>query len=61
MQALCVAEDTGSTRILRELSRLDNALRTLPDLPAVAEFRTSLNSLVRDESATVHDAGRPNE
>jgi hypothetical protein len=60
MQALCVAEDTGSGRILRELARLDNLLRTWNDLPEVAEFRTSLDSVVLHESAALHEAGRPN-
>lgn len=60
MQALCVAEDTRSGRILRELARLDNLLQNWDDLPDVAEFRTSLASAVLHESVALHEAGGPN-
>jgi transcriptional regulator with XRE-family HTH domain/tetratricopeptide (TPR) repeat protein len=50
MQALAVAEDTGSGRIMTELARLDTSLQRWKDLSAVTEFRTSLDDLVLHES-----------
>lgn len=53
MQSLCIAEDTGSGRILRELARLDNLLRTWDGHTEVAEFHTALDSVVVRDNALV--------
>ena len=46
MQALAVAEDTGSGRIVNELARLDSALRRWGDLSEVAEFRSAFDDVI---------------
>ncbi|MGH8932897.1 MAG: helix-turn-helix domain-containing protein [Egibacteraceae bacterium] len=42
--ALAIARDTGSTRILAELHRLDAALAACLDLPAAAQFHQALRT-----------------
>lgn len=44
LQALAVAEDTGSGRIVTELARLDQALAPWGKVPEAADFRTTLSS-----------------
>ncbi|WP_406396499.1 helix-turn-helix domain-containing protein [Streptomyces sp. NBC_00887] len=50
LQALTVANDTGSGRIVRELARLDKALVPWQRQPEVAEFRTHFDNLLAHES-----------
>lgn len=50
LQALTVASDTGSGRIVRELARLDKALVPWQRQPEVAEFRTHFDGLLAHES-----------
>lgn len=50
LQALAVAEDTGSARIFGELAHLDTALRPWAALPAVVDLRTSLDSVILHET-----------
>ncbi|WP_372412004.1 helix-turn-helix domain-containing protein [Streptomyces luteireticuli] len=49
LQALVVAGDTGSGRILQELARLDKALTPWRRLPEVNEFRTTFDSVLVHE------------
>jgi tetratricopeptide (TPR) repeat protein len=46
MQALAIAEETGSGRITNELARLDGALAQWRDVPSVINFRESLTSVI---------------
>jgi tetratricopeptide (TPR) repeat protein len=46
MQALAVAEDTGSGRIVNELARLDSALARWGDLAEVADFRSAFDDVI---------------
>lgn len=50
LQALAVAEGTGSGRIVQELARLDKALLPWQRLPEVGEFRASFDGLLAHES-----------
>ncbi|TVL88512.1 DNA-binding protein [Streptomyces sp. SAJ15] len=50
LQALTVANDTGSGRIVRELARLDKALVPWQRQPEVTEFRAHFNGLLAHES-----------
>ncbi|MFF4227447.1 helix-turn-helix domain-containing protein [Streptomyces abikoensis] len=50
LQALTVAEDTGSGRIIQELARLDKALLSWQRLPEVNEFRTNFDAVLVHES-----------
>ncbi|MFE3995182.1 helix-turn-helix domain-containing protein [Streptomyces goshikiensis] len=50
LQALTVASDTGSGRIVRELTRLDQALVPWQRQPEVAEFRAHFDGLLAHES-----------
>lgn len=50
LQALTVASDTGSGRIVRELARLDKALVPWQRQPEVAEFRAHFDGLLAHES-----------
>ncbi|MDX3433892.1 helix-turn-helix transcriptional regulator [Streptomyces sp. ME01-18a] len=50
LQALTVANETGSGRIVRELERLDKALIPWQRQPEVAEFRVRFDSLLTHES-----------
>ncbi|MFE4055580.1 helix-turn-helix domain-containing protein [Streptomyces sp. NPDC059096] len=50
LQALTVATDTGSGRIVRELARLDQALIPWQRQPEVAEFRAHFDGLLAHES-----------
>ncbi|MFJ8769883.1 helix-turn-helix domain-containing protein [Streptomyces clavifer] len=50
LQALTVATDTGSGRIVRELTRLDKALVPWQRRPEVAEFRAHFDGLLAHES-----------
>lgn len=49
LQALSVATDTGSGRIVRELARLDKALAPWQRLVEVAEFRAHFDGLLAHE------------
>ncbi|MFR0367589.1 helix-turn-helix domain-containing protein [Streptomyces sp. MCC20] len=49
LQALTVAEDTGSGRIFKELSRLDSALLPWQRQPEVAEFRSAFDAVLPHE------------
>ncbi|MGN9787171.1 hypothetical protein ACTMTF_37505 [Nonomuraea sp. ZG12] len=46
MSALCIAEDTGSARIINELLKLDQQLQPWRSAPLVAELRTALRGTV---------------
>jgi len=50
LQALAVAEDTGSGRIVRELARLDQALLPWQRISEVAEFRTTFDGTLAHEA-----------
>jgi tetratricopeptide (TPR) repeat protein len=50
LQALTVAHDTGSGRIIRELARLDKSLVPWQRQPEVADFRTSFDAVLAHES-----------
>lgn len=50
LQALAVAEGTGSGRIVQELARLDKALLPWQRLPEVGEFCSSFDALLAHES-----------
>ncbi|NED07571.1 helix-turn-helix transcriptional regulator [Streptomyces sp. SID6648] len=50
LQALTVANDTGSGRIVRELARLDKALVPWQRQPEVEEFRAHFDALLAHES-----------
>lgn len=50
LQALTVANDTGSGRIVRDLARLDKALIPWQRQPEVAEFRAHFDGLLAHES-----------
>jgi transcriptional regulator with XRE-family HTH domain/tetratricopeptide (TPR) repeat protein len=50
LQALGVAEDTGSGRIFDELARLDGALRPWQQLAEVTEFRAALDDIALQEA-----------
>ncbi|MFH9821381.1 helix-turn-helix domain-containing protein [Streptomyces sp. NPDC017230] len=50
LQALTVANDTGSGRIMRELVRLDKALVTWQRQPEVADFRESFDTVLAHEA-----------
>ncbi|MEU3491195.1 helix-turn-helix domain-containing protein [Streptomyces massasporeus] len=49
LQALTVAEDTGSGRIFKELSRLDKVLLPWQRQPDVAEYRTAFDAALLHE------------
>ncbi|TDC18422.1 DNA-binding protein [Streptomyces sp. 8K308] len=46
LQALTVAEDTGSARIVSELAHLDAALARWKDLTEVSEFRSAFDAVI---------------
>jgi len=46
IQALAIAEETGSGRIINELARLDGTLERWRDVPSVIDFRESLTSVI---------------
>ncbi|MFI5987501.1 helix-turn-helix domain-containing protein [Streptomyces sp. NPDC051555] len=50
LQALTIASDTGSGRIVRELARLDKALVPWQRQPEVAEFRAHFDGTLAHES-----------
>lgn len=50
LQALTVAEDTGSGRIFKELSRLDKALFPWQRQPEVAQFRAAFDAALPHEA-----------
>ncbi|MEU9108909.1 helix-turn-helix transcriptional regulator [Streptomyces xanthophaeus] len=50
LQALTIASDTGSGRIVRELARLDKALLPWQRQPEVAEFRAHFDGTLAHES-----------
>jgi transcriptional regulator with XRE-family HTH domain/tetratricopeptide (TPR) repeat protein len=54
LQALAVAEDTGSGRIVSELARLDTVLARWKDLPEVAEFRSTFDAALLHETEMDH-------
>lgn len=45
-QALAIAAETGSGRIVNELARLDNDLTAWRSVPEVGEFRTALTEII---------------
>jgi len=49
MQALAIAHDTQSGRIIDELARVDSCLARWATLPAVADFRDALTSVIPSE------------
>ena len=49
MQALVIAHDTQSGRIIDELARVDSGLAPWATLPAVADFRDALTSVIPSE------------
>jgi tetratricopeptide (TPR) repeat protein len=49
MQALAIAADTQSGRIIDELARVDSRLAPWAALPAVADFRDALTSVIPSE------------
>jgi tetratricopeptide (TPR) repeat protein len=49
MQALVIAADTQSGRIIDELGRVDSGLAPWAALPAVADFRDALTSVIPSE------------
>ncbi len=53
LQALAIAEETGSGRIIHELARLDSDLARWAKVPTVAEFRESLTSFIPRETLAV--------
>jgi transcriptional regulator with XRE-family HTH domain len=54
LQALAVAEETRSGRIVYELARLDSALTCWANVPAVADFRGSLTSFIPQETRSLN-------
>lgn len=50
LQALTIATDTGSGRIMRELVRLDKALVPWQRQPEVSDFRESFSLAVAHEA-----------
>jgi tetratricopeptide (TPR) repeat protein len=50
LQALTVANDTGSGRIVRELARLDKSLIPWQRQPEVADFRANFDAVLAHES-----------
>ncbi|WP_445270373.1 helix-turn-helix domain-containing protein [Streptomyces sp. DSM 41634] len=50
LQALTVARDTGSGRIIRELARLDKSLIPWQRQPEVADFRTQFDAVLAHEA-----------
>ena len=49
MQALVIAHDTQSGRIIDELARVDTGLAPWATLPDVADFRDALTSMIPSE------------
>jgi tetratricopeptide (TPR) repeat protein len=56
LQALAIAEETGSGRIIHELARLDSILTRWAKVPAVADFRESLTSFIPQETLSASRA-----
>jgi tetratricopeptide (TPR) repeat protein len=56
LQALAIAEETRSGRIINELARLDGDLTNWAKIPAVADFRESLTSFIPTETLPVSHA-----
>jgi tetratricopeptide (TPR) repeat protein len=56
LQALAIAEETGSGRIIHELARLDSGLTCWAKVPAVADFRESLTSVIPKETLSASRA-----
>jgi len=52
MQALVIARDTQSGRIVDELARVDSGLAPWAALPAVADSRDALTSVIPSERTT---------
>lgn len=52
LQALAIAEETGSARIISDLALLDGALTQWAKVPAVATFRDGLTAVIPQERAT---------
>jgi tetratricopeptide (TPR) repeat protein len=50
MQALAIAEETGSGRIINELAELDGALQHWSRVPAVSDFRSALTAVIPQET-----------
>jgi tetratricopeptide (TPR) repeat protein len=50
LQALAIAEETGSGRIIYELATLDDGLTPWARVPAVSEFREALTSFIPRET-----------
>jgi tetratricopeptide (TPR) repeat protein len=50
LQALAIAEETGSGRIIYELATLDDGLTRWARVPAVSEFREALTSFIPRET-----------
>ena len=50
LQALAIAEETGSGRIIYELATLDDGLTRWATVPAVSEFREALTSFIPRET-----------
>lgn len=50
LQALAIAEETGSGRIIYELAGLDSELMRWTKIPAVAEFREALTGFLPQET-----------
>ncbi|MFJ4966778.1 helix-turn-helix domain-containing protein [Streptomyces sp. NPDC088729] len=50
LDALAIAEDTGSGRIVNELARLDTGLAVWSQLPEVTDFRSSFNAVLVHET-----------
>ncbi|MEU9396920.1 helix-turn-helix transcriptional regulator [Streptomyces sp. NPDC048324] len=50
LQALTVANDTGSGRIMRELARLDSSLLPWQRQPEVSEFRAAFDAVLAHEA-----------
>jgi tetratricopeptide (TPR) repeat protein len=53
LQALAIAEESESGRIIYELARLDDDLTRWAKVPAVAEFREALTSFIPSETLSV--------
>ena len=56
LQALAIAEETGSGRIIHELARLDSGLIRWAKVPTVADFRESLTSVIPKETLSANHA-----
>ncbi|MGH3767074.1 MAG: hypothetical protein ACRDTX_18285 [Pseudonocardiaceae bacterium] len=58
LQALIIGVETGSSRIIDELKRLDSALRKSPAIPGSADFRDTMNEAFSRWNRTDGEAER---